>query len=129
VNYKIKYIQITTVLFHTILMYLCIKEAISTSNDALYVGVWFPLFWVDLPATLIAHFTRVLVPNNLAYSISDFFEKVFTTWPYSSYWNFWHFALFYGILGAIWWYYLPRIVFFSACFVVTQLRKVTRSRK
>jgi hypothetical protein len=107
---KIKCFQITAVLFHTILFYLCINDAISTSNDALYVGVWFPLFWFDLPSTLMTYIVRILTPSYLVCSINDIFEKLFTTWPYYSYWNFWHFVLFYGLLGSIWWYYLPCIV-------------------
>jgi hypothetical protein len=88
----------------------CLLIAISTSPDALSEAIWFILFWPDLPVSALFILTFVLLPSNVIFVVDRFIGNIFPTYPFNNFWHFWYLIIIYGILGTVWWFYLPKLV-------------------
>ena len=102
-------VQITAALIHLVVFGWCLYMALTASADALFPAVWFPLFWPDLPATAVMIATWAVVPDDLARAIDGNVSTIFPSHPFRSFWNFWYPVALYGVLGTIWWYWVPRL--------------------
>jgi hypothetical protein len=102
-------LQVAAVIVHTVLFLYCLITAFSATSDALYQAVWFPLFWVDLPATLVMILTWVAFPDSTGKTLEAATAALFASHPLTSFWNFWYPAVVYGIVGTTWWYFVPRL--------------------
>jgi hypothetical protein len=101
--------QYVAVLIHLGIYSWCIWNATHEPIDALSQAVWFPLFFIDLPASVILVLSWILVPRNAIKEVEIIFQGIFSTYPYMSFWNFWYLVLLYGFVGSVWWFYVPRI--------------------
>ena len=107
---NIRKFQFAAALTHFFVFLLCTWNALHAPSDALWQAVWFPLFWPDLPASIILVLSWILAPKDIADTIESIFHGIFSTYPYYSFWNFWYLIFLYGVIGTIWWFYLPNLI-------------------
>ncbi len=105
--------QFVTASVHFIVFLWCTWNAIHSSYDALWESVWFILVFPDFPASALLFISLNVIPNNVQFALDGFFENIFSTFPYNSFY-FWFIVFIYGILGTVWWFYVPRIVMWIA---------------
>lgn len=105
--YKSQYIA---AILHLGVFLFCARLAFCTSSDALSETVWFVLALPDLPVTIL--FFLILQPISMEHKllVDELFRNIFTIYPFYSFWHFWYVTIMYGILGTVWWFYIPRIV-------------------
>jgi len=93
--------------FHLLLFACVIWNAISTPPDAQYQLIWTILFFPDLPATVLLFLGFASIPHTAFYAIDDYLSRAISTHPYNNFSSFWYPAIIYGVLGTLWWFYLP----------------------
>lgn len=95
------------VAIHSLLLVYCAIVAISTPHDAQWGLVWWPMFIVDLPITLLQSLMFSVVPDGLWDVLENLFHLSSAAFPFRYMSGFWFPLVSYGILGTALWYFLP----------------------
>jgi len=74
--------------------------SIRPNPDAQWGLIWIPLFVIDFPLSMIA--------AGLVYVLPDWYVDEWS-YPYGSFGRFIAPAVFHGVIGPVWFYFLPRL--------------------
>ena len=98
---------------------------IATSTDKNAVMLWLYYLIIDFPIAFL------LVPASYLMDLINPISPIDALGNYSVYRdidNFWFPAVFIGIVGTVWWYYLPRLITNTVMYVVGLFKgRLTRS--
>jgi len=100
--------QYLLAIVHFEIFLYCALLAIFAFPDTLWNFAWYILLLPDFPATTLLYLSDKFVPGNIAFAIDNIFRRMFSTHPYDYFWRFWYVLFVYGILGTMWWFYVPR---------------------
>ncbi len=105
--YKSQYIASA---LHLMVFLILAVFAFGLPRGTLSEVVWFLLVLPDLPVTVLFFSILSLISMEQKLLVDETFGKFITTYPFNNFWNFWYVTLMYGVLGTVWWFYVPRVI-------------------
>ena len=107
---NLKHAQRLAAGLHLTIFILSLFLVIHNKNNRLSQAPFFLFFWPDLPVTILFFAPLVVLSEESVFAIDEIFSNLFPSYPFNNYWNFWHVIIFYGILGTIQWYFVPKFI-------------------
>ena len=104
---KISQTQCLLVILHFTVFLYCALLSIFAFPDMHLNVAWYILMLPDFPAATLLYLSYKYVPGNITFAIDNIFRGIFSTQPYNDFWRFWYILFAYGILGSVWWFYVP----------------------